>query len=153
MQSRKSKKVEKTVVSKSLAAVTDLVKLEKMRETVYGIHGLNDAILAMGSSNRIMARAMGEYRADKDFYAPSTVSHWRHPRAQWSVKMNADNLDHAARVLDDWVKRELGRGDVRFDMTVNSPWKCKLLIRCECGHWQRLDLRRKNTKLCKECCK
>jgi len=143
-RSRKRKTVHKRAVSKQLEPVTDLAKLKNIRGAVYGIHGLGDAIRVMHSSNRLMGRAMGEYRADRDNYSPSTVSHWRHPRAQWSVKMNDDNLNHAALVLDDWVKRELGRGDVQFDMTVNSPWKCSLLIQCGCGHWEKLDLRRKD---------
>ena len=141
---------KKRPISKQLDPVTDIVK---MREVVSGIHGLDDAINALGSSNRLMGRAMGEYRNDKRFYSASTISHWRHPRAGWSFKMHSEHLNQAGLVLNDWVQHELGRADVRFQMRVNSPWRCWVEVQRECGHWEKFDMRRANAKHCKGCAK
>ena len=145
---------QKRLVTKPLEPVTDRAKLAQLRAVVYGIHSLAAAVRTLRLSNRLMARAMGEYRDGDKNYAPSTIAHWRHPRARLSVKMKATILEHAARVLDEWVKREAGSAlasRVRFDMTVNSPWRCRLLVRCDCGHWELLDLRRRAWARCQAC--
>jgi hypothetical protein len=138
---------KKAVVSNRIVTVTDLVKT---RAVVSGIRGMSDLILAMGSSNKDMGRQMGEFR-DGDNYAACTISQWRHPRKQNYDKMRPPNIEHARQVLRRFIQEGVGSDRVNVDICANSPWRCTLEYRLDCGHWVKFDLRRARWTRCARC--
>lgn len=139
----------KAVVSNRIVTVTDLAK---MRYLLSGIRGINDLILAMGSSNADMGRQMGEFR-DGDNYAPCTISQWRHPRKRNYDKMRRVNIEHARQVLRRFIQECVGSDRVNVQLHANSPWRCTLEYRMDCGHWEKVDLRRAQWTRCGKCVK
>lgn len=145
---RDKKTAPKATITKRLAPFTDLVK---MRAVIDGIRNVDDAIRVMGLSNKTLGEWMGEYRDGKEFFAKSTISHWRNQRKRYAFKMKREHWQILVKVIGAWTRDQMRREDVTVNGTHNSPLHCWMEIRRACGHWEKIDLRRKNARVCEEC--
>lgn len=98
------------------------------------------AMRLMEWSYRIAGIEIGAWMGRKP-YSKATVIRWCHRRgSRWYLPLDAEKLNAWGHALNDWVTRQVP--ELRFQMRVNSPWKCWLEEQDARGKWRKVDLRR-----------